>query len=75
MSEDRIIKFKRGAKISRNAILRAAEEHMFGTGNPGFCIACGEEREGCEPDASYYDCYKCGEAAVHGAESLMMLLR
>ena len=74
MSEDRIIKFKRGAKISRNAIIRAAEESMFGMGNPGFCIACGEEREGCEPDAANYECYDCEEMAVHGAESLMMLV-
>lgn len=40
--------------------------------NPGFCLACGEDAEGCEPDAREYECEICGERAVYGAEELLM---
>ena len=39
--------------------------------NPGFCVACGEEADGCEPDARRYKCECCGERAVSGAEELL----
>jgi hypothetical protein len=32
----------------------------------GFCLACGEVREGYEPDAEGYPCDVCGEPAVYG---------
>ena len=38
----------------------------------GFCIACGAEAAGVEPDARRYVCECCGEAAVYGAEELLM---
>jgi hypothetical protein len=40
--------------------------------NPGFCIKCGEDAEGVEPDAREYECEHCGEAAVYGADELLM---
>lgn len=40
--------------------------------NPGFCISCGEDADGCEPDARNYTCDVCGEKAVFGAEELAM---
>lgn len=47
---------------------------MFGTDNPGFCVACGTEAEGCEPDARHYPCEHCGQSAVYGAEELLLHL-
>ena len=32
----------------------------------GICYKCSETRDGCEPDAVEYECYECGEKAVHG---------
>jgi len=55
-------------------VQEAAERQMFGTDNPGFCIACGEEQEGCEPDARNYECESCGERKVYGAEEIMFML-
>ena len=52
----------------------AAHDCMFGMANTGFCEACGEEREGCEPDAHNYECYECGEYQVTGAPDLLMVL-
>ena len=40
--------------------------------NLGFCVACGEEAESCEPDARGYECECCGALAVYGAEELML---
>lgn len=39
----------------------------------GFCVSCGEYREGCEPDARRYKCEVCGERAVYGLEELLIM--
>jgi hypothetical protein len=39
----------------------------------GFCIACGEARECCEPDARKYPCDACGKNAVYGAEEIVIM--
>lgn len=38
----------------------------------GFCKACGNEQNGCEPDARNYECEVCGEHQVFGAEELLI---
>lgn len=40
----------------------------------GFCIACGAERFGVEPDARNYPCDECGKRKVFGAEDLLIRL-
>jgi hypothetical protein len=60
--------------ITADRILAACERQMTSLDNPGFCIACGEEAEGCEPDARGYECEACGESAVFGAEELLLML-
>ena len=39
----------------------------------GFCIACGEDAYGVEPDARRYVCESCDAKAVYGAEELLMM--
>jgi hypothetical protein len=39
----------------------------------GFCLACGEEASGVEPDARKYTCESCGAAKVYGLEELCMM--
>lgn len=39
----------------------------------GLCIACGAERDCCEPDAVEYDCVECGKKQVYGIEELLLL--
>lgn len=53
-------------------ICEAVERRMTGLDNPGFCIECGHEQDGCEPDAREYECESCGEAAVYGADELLI---
>lgn len=60
--------------ITTDRVIALAQESMFGMGNPGICIACGEDAEGCEPDARGYTCDCCDENAVYGAEELMLII-
>ena len=39
----------------------------------GFCIACGEEAYGVEPDARNYECESCGKRQVYGAAEIAMM--
>ena len=39
----------------------------------GYCVNCGAWRDSCEPDARRYECEECGEAAVYGAEELVLM--
>jgi hypothetical protein len=54
-------------------LIKAVESEMFGTENPGFCLACGEAIDGVEPDACGYACEHCGEPCVYGAEEILMM--
>lgn len=60
-------------KIPYSVLKDAVERGMFGTDNPGFCLACGEEQDGCEPDARQYECETCGEHQVYGAEEVLLM--
>jgi hypothetical protein len=59
--------------IDPDALIAAAQESTFGLGNAGFCIACGEEADGCEPDVRNYPCDACGERKVFGAMELIIM--
>jgi Zn finger protein HypA/HybF involved in hydrogenase expression len=39
----------------------------------GWCISCGEEAYGVEPDAREYKCEACGKRQVYGAEELLLM--
>jgi Zn finger protein HypA/HybF involved in hydrogenase expression len=45
---------------------------MYDLDNPGFCIACGAEADGVEPDARRYKCESCGSKQVYGADELLL---
>ena len=39
----------------------------------GFCLACGDQASGCEPDARGYTCDSCGEKRVFGAMEVLLM--
>ena len=39
----------------------------------GFCIGCGAEASGVEPDARNYKCEDCGQPSVFGIEELLIM--
>jgi hypothetical protein len=60
--------------LDMERVLVVAKECMFGMANTGFCLKCGEEQEGCEPDAENRECESCGAFAVMGAEQCLLAL-
>jgi len=62
------------ASLTQERVLNAAESQAFGLENPGFCVACGADRDGCEPDARNYECDECGKRMVFGASELLFML-
>lgn len=57
--------------ITAARIRDAVERRFSSLDNPGFCVTCGADAEGCEPDAREYECEACGESTVYGAEELL----
>ena len=57
--------------LAPERIMEAVKRGTFGLDNPGFCVDCGDEAEGCEPDARNYKCQSCGCMSVFGAEELL----
>lgn len=55
-------------KLSTAKVLAAAEADD----GAGFCLACGAEAYGVEPDAHGYECEVCGEEKVSGAEEILL---
>jgi len=53
-------------RFSVERLERASDENM------GFCVACGCEKEACEPDARRYHCESCGFNLVFGAEEIAL---
>lgn len=60
--------------ITPERVMDAAQREMSTLDNPGFCIACGEEADGCEPDARRYRCDECGRHQVYGAAELLIMI-
>jgi len=58
--------------VTSERVCEAIERSHRGLDNPGFCLACGEEQDGCEPDAEEYKCEICGERQVYGAEEILI---
>jgi hypothetical protein len=60
--------------LTDDAILEAVERYNVSLDNPGFCLVCGCEVDGVEPDARHYRCEACGADAVFGAEELLLAI-
>src|SRR3954468_18794616 len=56
--------------LTLDRVTEAVERAHTSLEDPGFCIRCGAEAAGVEPDARKYDCESCGEPGVYGAEEL-----
>lgn len=61
-------------RIGMDELEAGAREHLTGYEHPGHCVACGADRDGCEPDAVGYECDACGEMAVCGDSELWVCL-
>ena len=59
--------------ITTERLIEACNRRETTLDNPSFCIYCGEEAEGVEPDAERYECDSCGKRGVYGAEQLVLM--
>ena len=57
-------------KITAKRVIEAVQEDDC----KGFCLACGEDAYGVEPDAENYECEECGELKVAGAENCLFII-
>ena len=62
------------AAITLDRVVEALERSDYNLDNPGFCVRCGADTDGVEPDARDCQCEACGENGVHGAEEMMLRL-
>lgn len=51
---------------------RASESEIM-EGGLGFCLACGKETDGCEPDMRRAICHECGAPKLYGMEELVLM--
>ena len=58
--------------ITEDRVVAMCMRQLTTLDNPGICLACGEEADGCEPDAENYECEHCGEPCVMGAEQILI---
>jgi hypothetical protein len=57
------------SKIDMDRVLEAAQNDE----DVGFCVACGAEQSGVEPDARGCECEACGKRKVYGAEEIFLM--
>ena len=60
-------------KITNERLFDAIIRRDTALDNPGFCIKCGAENDGCEPDAEGYDCDVCGAEGTVSAPEMLLL--
>ncbi len=48
-------------------------EEALPVGTIGFCLVCGTEADGVEPDARHYDCLECEQPQVYGAAEILLM--
>ena len=58
--------------ITEDRITAMCIRQLHSLDNPGICLSCGEEADGCEPDAERYTCESCGEKQVYGADQALL---
>ena len=59
-------------QVKRRTFTMAQVEEASGL-QAGYCLACGEMQECCEPDAREYRCDNCKQSQVFGAEELLIM--
>jgi len=62
------------ATITVDRVVELLEDAGSSLSNPGLCLACGEDAEGCEPDAREYTCECCGAPTVYGAQEVLFMV-
>ena len=65
--------YDKARAIDIERVTEAVQSQMQDLANPGFCLDCGDDADGCEPDAEHYPCESCGRHSVFGAEQVLLM--
>ena len=60
--------------VTSERVIQLCEQAATSLDNPGICLICGEDADGCEPDARGYRCEACGQRGVYGAEEILLMI-
>ena len=60
--------------VTEDRVCEAVTREMVSLDNPGICLACGDDADGCEPDARHHTCEGCGARAVFGAQEVLFMI-
>jgi hypothetical protein len=58
--------------VTLEVIVEAVQRRRTSLDDIGFCICCGVEANGVDPDARKDECDSCGFPGVYGAEELLI---
>lgn len=61
------------ASVTYDRVWDACRRRDVSLDDPGFCLECGLEHYGMEPDARECECESCGERRVFGAEEILLM--
>ena len=64
----------RHESITEDRVLEACESAAFDLSYPGFCLDCGADADGGEPDAERALGAAGGESAVMGADNVLLAI-
>lgn len=64
---------KAGVKQFKPSLSSDELSEAMSDGSQGFCLACGAEAYGVEPDARRYTCESCNQPKVYGLEELLIM--
>lgn len=65
-------RFKIHPRVTQDRIHALCMRELYSLDNPGVCMSCGEEADGCEPDAEHYTCEHCDQPMVFGAQQALI---
>ena len=60
------------ASVTQDRVVASCMRRHRTLDNPGICLSCGADAEGCEPDARRYTCEHCGNKWVFGDEEILI---
>jgi len=60
------------SSVTEKRVVQRMKDQMYTLDNPGICLACGADHNGCEPDATNYECHECGDHMVFGAAEILL---
>lgn len=60
--------------VTAERVCDAVYRRLVSLDNPGFCLDCGADADGIEPDARQFRCDSCGLPAVFGADEVLLMI-